>query len=58
MAVLGAFFRQDGLYVREAELLLHEPQPSIAEAELREEFAIIDRALAVADESVVGCVRR
>jgi taurine---2-oxoglutarate transaminase len=54
MAELGRFFREHGLYtiVRWNYFFTNPPLP-ITEAQLREGFAIIDRALAVADQAVV-----
>jgi taurine--2-oxoglutarate transaminase len=53
MAALSKFFRDEGLYtiVRWNYFFTNPPLP-ITEAELREGFAIIDRALASADTSV------
>jgi taurine--2-oxoglutarate transaminase len=54
MAALSTFFRDQGLYtiVRWNYFFTNPPLP-IAEAELREGFAIIDRALDIADRAVV-----
>lgn len=53
MAALGAFFRQEGLYTFVRwNYFFTNPPLSITEAELREGFAIIDRALAITDTSV------
>jgi taurine--2-oxoglutarate transaminase len=55
MAVLGKFFREQGLYtfVRWNTFFTNPPL-CISEKELREGFAIIDRGLEAADRSVVG----
>lgn len=55
MAVLGKFFREQGLYtfVRWNTFFTNPPL-CISENELREGFAIIDRGLEAADRSVVG----
>jgi taurine---2-oxoglutarate transaminase len=55
MAVLSKFFRDQGLYtiVRWNYFFTNPPLP-ITEAELREGFAIIDRALDIADRAVVS----
>jgi taurine---2-oxoglutarate transaminase len=52
MAALGKFFRDEGLYtfVRWNTFFTNPPL-SIAEAELREGFEIIDRALAITDHA-------
>jgi taurine--2-oxoglutarate transaminase len=54
MAALGTFFRQEGLYtfVRWNAFFTNPPL-SIAESELRDGFAIIDRGLTIADRAVV-----
>jgi taurine---2-oxoglutarate transaminase len=54
MAALSKFFRDEGLYtiVRWNYFFTNPPLP-IAEAELREGFAIIDRALDITDRAVV-----
>ncbi len=50
MAALGAFFRQEGLYtVVRWNSFYTNPPLCINEAELREGFAIIDRALEITD---------
>ena len=53
MAALGRFFRQEGLYtfVRWNAFFTNPPL-TITEAQLREGFAIIDRALAITDAAV------
>jgi taurine---2-oxoglutarate transaminase len=53
MAALSKFFREQGLYtiVRWNYFFTNPPLP-ISEAELREGFAIIDRALDIADRAV------
>jgi taurine--2-oxoglutarate transaminase len=55
MTALAAFFRQEGLYtlVRWNSFYTNPPL-CIDEAELREGFGIIDRALAITDRAVVG----
>ena len=55
MAALSKFFRDEGLYtvVRWNYFFTNPPLP-ITEAELREGFSIISRALAIADNAVVG----
>jgi taurine---2-oxoglutarate transaminase len=53
MAALGAFFRQEGLYtVVRWNSFYTNPPLCINEAELREGFAIIDRALEITDRVV------
>jgi taurine--2-oxoglutarate transaminase len=54
MQALGKFFRQEGLYtfVRWNTFFTNPPL-SITEAELREAFGIIDRALEITDQVVV-----
>ncbi|MBI4264964.1 MAG: aminotransferase class III-fold pyridoxal phosphate-dependent enzyme [Acidobacteria bacterium] len=53
MAALGTFFRDEGLYTFVRwNYFFTNPPLSITEAELREGFAIIDRALAIADRTV------
>jgi taurine--2-oxoglutarate transaminase len=53
MAELGKFFRQEGLYTFVRwNYFFTNPPLSISEAELREGFAIIDRALAITDKAV------
>ncbi len=53
MAAIGRFFRQEGLYtmVRWNSVYTNPPL-TISEAELRQGFEIIDRALAITDQSV------
>ena len=53
MATLGRFFREQGLYtfVRWNTFFTNPPL-CITEAELREGFAILDRALAITDRAV------
>ncbi len=55
MAALGRFFREQGLYtfVRWNTFFTNPPL-CISEKELREAFAIIDRALEATDKAVVG----
>jgi taurine--2-oxoglutarate transaminase len=54
MAAVSKFFRDEGLYtiVRWNYFFTNPPLP-ISEAELREGFAIVDRALDIADRAVV-----
>ena len=53
MAALGRFFRQEGLYtIVRWNYFYTNPPLTITEAELREGFAIIDRALAITDQAV------
>ena len=53
MAALGKFFRQEGLYTLVRwNYFFTNPPLSITEAELREGFAIIDRALTAADQAL------
>jgi len=53
MAALGQFFRQEGLYTFVRwNYFFTNPPLSITEAELREGFAIIDRALVITDKAV------
>ena len=53
MTELGKFFRQEGLYTFVRwNYFFTNPPLSITEAELREGFAIIDRALTIADKAV------
>ena len=53
MAAIGRFFRQEGLYTFVRwNYFFTNPPLSITEAELREGFAIIDRALAITDKAV------
>ena len=54
MAALGKFFRANGLYTFVRwNYFFTNPPLSITESELREGFAIIDRALALTDAAVV-----
>jgi taurine--2-oxoglutarate transaminase len=55
MAALSKFFRDEGLYtlVRWNYFFTNPPLP-ITEAELREGFSVISRALAIADKAVAG----
>ena len=55
MAALSKFFRDEGLYtlVRWNYFFTNPPLP-ITEAELRDGFDVIDRALALTDKAVVG----
>ena len=53
MAALSRFFRQEGLYTFVRwNYFFTNPPLSITEAELREGFAIIDRALPITDKAV------
>jgi taurine--2-oxoglutarate transaminase len=53
MAALSAFFRQEGLFTFVRwNYFFTNPPLSITESELREGFAIIDRALTIADRSI------
>jgi taurine---2-oxoglutarate transaminase len=53
MMELGKFFRQEGLYTFVRwNYFFTNPPLSITEDELREGFAIIDRALTIADQAV------
>ena len=53
MTELGKFFRQEGLYTFVRwNYFFTNPPLSISEAELREGFAIIDRALMITDKAV------
>jgi taurine--2-oxoglutarate transaminase len=53
MTEIGRFFRQEGLYTFVRwNYFFTNPPLSISEEELREGFAIIDRALAIADTAV------
>jgi taurine--2-oxoglutarate transaminase len=53
MTALGRYFRQEGLYTFVRwNYFFTNPPLSITEAELREGFAIIDRALTKTDEAV------
>jgi taurine--2-oxoglutarate transaminase len=55
MTALGVSFRQEGLFTFVRwNYFFTNPPLSITEAELREGFAIIDRALAITDLSVTG----
>jgi taurine--2-oxoglutarate transaminase len=54
MAALGKFFRAEGLYTFVRwNYFFTNPPLSITEQELRDGFAIIDRALAITDQAVV-----
>jgi taurine--2-oxoglutarate transaminase len=53
MAELAAFFRQEGLYtIVRWNYFFTNPPLSITDAELRDGFDIIDRALAITDRAV------
>ncbi len=53
MAALGDFFRQEGLFTFVRwNYFFTNPPLCISDAELREGFAIIDRALAITDNAM------
>ena len=53
MTALGRFFRDEGLYTFVRwNYFFTNPPLSITEAELREGFAIIDRALTITDQAL------
>ena len=55
MTALGTFFRAEGLYTFVRwNYFFTNPPLCISEAELREAFAIIDRALEITDKAVVS----
>ncbi len=55
MKAIGRFFRDNGLYTMIANNSIHTNPPlTITEAELDEGFAIIDRALDIADRGATG----
>ncbi len=55
MKAIGSFFRANGLYTMIANNSIHTNPPlCITEAQLDEAFAIVDRALDIADEAVRG----
>jgi taurine--2-oxoglutarate transaminase len=55
MAALGTFFRDNGLYTFVRwNYFFTNPPLCITEAELREGFAIIDKALEITDQAVAG----
>jgi taurine--2-oxoglutarate transaminase len=55
MKALGRFLRDNGLYTMIANNSIHTNPPlTITEAQLEEGFAIIDRALDIADRGVAG----
>jgi taurine--2-oxoglutarate transaminase len=55
MKAVGRFLRENGLYTMIANNSIHTNPPlCITEAELAEGFAIIDRALDLADRAVTG----
>ena len=55
MAAIGKFFREQGLYTFVRwNYFFTNPPLCITEGELREGFAIIDRALELADRAVDG----
>jgi taurine--2-oxoglutarate transaminase len=55
MVALGKFFRQEGLYTFVRwNYFFTNPPLTITETELREGFAIIDRALAMVDAAVTS----
>ena len=55
MKAIGKYFREHGLYTMIANNSIHTNPPlCITEAQLDEAFAIVDRALDIADEAVRG----
>ena len=55
MKAIGKFFRENGLYVMIANNSIHTNPPlCITEDQLDEGFAVIDRALDIADQAVTG----
>ena len=55
ITALGKFFRKEGLYTLVRwNTFFTNPPLCITEKELREGFAIIDRALEITDKAVVG----
>ena len=55
MKAIGKFFRENGLYTMIANNSIHTNPPlCITEEQLAEGFAVIDRALEIADEAVTG----
>jgi taurine--2-oxoglutarate transaminase len=55
MKAIGKFFRANGLYVMIANNSIHTNPPlCITEDQLAEGFAVIDKALDIADEAVTG----
>ena len=55
MGALNRFFREAGLYTMVRwNYFFTNPPLCITEAELKEAFAIIDRALEIVDRAVVG----
>jgi taurine--2-oxoglutarate transaminase len=55
MKAIGKFFRENGLYVMISNNSIHTNPPlCITEAQLDEGFAVIDKALDIADQAVVG----
>jgi taurine--2-oxoglutarate transaminase len=55
MKAIGKFFRENGLYTFVANHMIHTNPPLCITAEqLAEGFEIIDRALDIADQAVVG----
>ena len=55
MKAIGKFFREQGLYVMIANNSVHTNPPlCITEEQLAEGFAIIDKALDIADQAVTG----
>jgi len=55
MKAIGKFFRENGLYTMIANNSIHTNPPlCITEEQLAEGFAIIDRALDIADQAVTG----
>ncbi len=55
MKAIGKFFRENGLYVMIANNSIHTNPPlCITEEQLAEGFAVIDKALEIADQVVIG----
>jgi taurine--2-oxoglutarate transaminase len=55
MKAIGKFFRENGLYTFVANHMIHTNPPlCIDEAQLTEGFEIIDRALEISDQAVIG----
>jgi taurine---2-oxoglutarate transaminase len=55
MKAIGKFFRDNGLYTFVANHMIHTNPPlCVTEAQLAEGFEIIDRALDISDQAVIG----
>jgi len=55
MNAIGRFFRENGLYTYVPNHMIHTNPPlCITEEQLAEGFEIIDRALEISDQAVVG----